>query len=74
MINTLRGGTTYLSLFSLAGRDMHAADLLYFFSFHYNLFRYIPEDYLMDAYYPKFIKRFVREGVPDKGYLKLKFF
>lgn len=63
----MRGGTTFMGLFSLEGHDVHAADLLFFFNFHYENFHNTPEEYLMDNYYPTFIKRFIRYKSPDSG-------
>lgn len=56
-----------MGLFSLEGHDTHAADLLFFFSFHYENYHNTPAEYLMANYYPKIIKRFIQHKIPDPG-------
>lgn len=50
----------------LKGEIIHDNDMLYFFGLYYEKFAFSAEDYLMDFYYPKLIKKFIRNQT-DKG-------
>jgi hypothetical protein len=69
--NSLKGASSYLISFDLANHSAHANDLTFFFRLHPVEGEMTPEEVLMDKYYPKMVKDFVRSGYPAKDWKPL---
>jgi hypothetical protein len=64
--NTKRGQPSFVGIFAQTNHTKHANDLTYFFGLH-PIENMTLGDKLMDAYYPKMIKHFVKTGIPEPG-------
>ena len=67
LTNTRAGGTTYMASFRQARHTMHSQDMLFAIGLHYAQMGDSPADRLMDLYYPKMVKRFMKTGRPDES-------
>lgn len=62
--NTRRGQPSFVGIFDQANHSHHANDLSYFFGLHPIVNKTV-DDKLMDLYYPKMIKQFIKGGIPE---------
>ncbi|KAI6221018.1 Carboxylic ester hydrolase [Aphelenchoides fujianensis] len=66
--NARRGQPAYLGLFAQVNHSKHADDLTYLIGLH-PIARMTENDRLMDEWYPRMIKNFIKGGAPVEGKL-----
>ncbi|KAI6219304.1 Carboxylic ester hydrolase [Aphelenchoides fujianensis] len=64
--NARRGQPAYLGLFAQVNHSKHADDLTYLIRLH-SIARMTENDRLMDEWYPRMIKNFIKGGPPVEG-------
>jgi hypothetical protein len=64
--NSRRGQPAFVGIFAQINHTRHANDLTYFFGLH-PIANMTEDDKLMDSYYPKIIKQFIKMGQPVPG-------